>query len=113
MTSATVHRSPCASPTLQPKSCSRITGLPSATERAIITRPASRLRHRKSGDSMCLQTAGRTLKNQPEFAKSLLAWLARKRPTLGHLFPAIHGDSAQTKGTVLLSIVSSSYPRIG
>ena len=39
----------------------------------------------------------------------LLAWLARKRPTLGHHFSAIHGDSAQTKGTVLLSILSSSY----
>ena len=25
-------------------------------------------------------------------------------PTLGHLFPAIHGGSAQTKDTVLFSI---------
>ena len=40
----------------------------------------------------------------------LLAWLARKPPTFVHHFPAIHGDSAQTKGTVLLSILSSSYP---
>ena len=37
-----------------------------------------------------------------------LACLAIKPPTLDHHFPAIHGDSAQTKGTVLLSIVSSS-----
>ena len=35
---------------------------------------------------------------------------ARKRPTVGHHSPAIHGDSAQTMGTVLLSILSSSYP---
>ena len=40
--------------------------------------------------------------------RAILAWLARKRPTLGHHFPAIHRDSAQTKGTMLLSIVSSS-----
>ena len=40
----------------------------------------------------------------------VLAWLARKPPTFVHHFPAIHGDSAQTKGTVLLSILSSSYP---
>ena len=40
----------------------------------------------------------------------LLAWLARKPPTFVHHFPAIHGDSAQTEGTVLLSIVSSSLP---
>ena len=39
---------------------------------------------------------------------ALLAWLAKKAPTLVQHFPAIHGDSAQTKGTVLLSIVSSS-----
>ena len=39
---------------------------------------------------------------------SLLAWLARNPPTLVQHNPAIHGDSAQTKGTVLLSIVSSS-----
>ena len=38
----------------------------------------------------------------------LLAWLAKNTPTLVQHFPAIHGDSAQTKGTVLLSIVSSS-----
>jgi len=35
------------------------------------------------------------------------AFAARKRPTLGDHFPATHGDSAQTKGTMLLSIVSS------
>ena len=39
-----------------------------------------------------------------------LAWFLRKRPTLVQHFPAIHGDSAQTKGTVLLGIVSSSLP---
>ena len=36
------------------------------------------------------------------------AWLAENVPALVQHFPAIHGDSAQTKGTVLLSIVSSS-----
>ena len=40
--------------------------------------------------------------------EALLAWFLRKRPALVQHFPAIHGDSAQTKGTVLLSIVSSS-----
>ena len=40
--------------------------------------------------------------------RNLLAWLPRKHPTLGHHFPAIHGDSAQTKGTLLPGIVSSS-----
>ena len=38
----------------------------------------------------------------------LLAWLARNPRTLVQHNPAIHGDSAQTKDTVLLSIVSSS-----
>ena len=38
----------------------------------------------------------------------VLAWLAENVPTLVQHNPAIHGDSAQTKGTVLLSIVSSS-----
>ena len=40
----------------------------------------------------------------------VLAWLAGKAPTLGQLMPAIHGDSTQTKGSVLLSISSSSFP---
>ena len=40
----------------------------------------------------------------------VLAWLAENVPALVQHFPAIHGDSAQTKGTVLLSIVSSSFP---
>ena len=38
----------------------------------------------------------------------LLAWLARKRPTLRQHFPAIGWDSAKTKGTVLLSILPRS-----
>ena len=44
------------------------------------------------------------------FSWILLAWLAGKAPTLGQLMPAIHGDSTQTKGSVLLSISSSSFP---
>ena len=50
-----------------------------------------------------LSVPRRTLVREP-----VVAWLARKPPTLVHHFPAIHGDSAQTKGTVQLSIVSSS-----
>ena len=39
---------------------------------------------------------------------SLLAWLGKNPAHFVQHNPAIHGDSAQTKGTVLLSIVSSS-----
>ena len=36
----------------------------------------------------------------------LPAWLLKNPVTFGHHFPAIHRDAAQTKGAVLLSIVS-------
>jgi len=43
------------------------------------------------------------------WAKQLVAWFLKNPSTLGQHFPEIHRDSAQTKGTVLLSIVSSSW----
>ena len=55
------------------------------------------------------KTGGQTVQMfAKECSQKLLAWLARKPPTLVQHFPAIHGDSAQTKGAVLLGIVSSS-----